>query len=182
VTTASPNGVVGKGGGGLRPGYPQPSPPGGAADTFGAAGWPASAWICSRWVDGGQQGVLSLRQQPLAGAPCVGALAACVCNTAIPCRGCLPSSAFPATLHMLHHQATACKRVAGLRGRDAHAGVYPARRHGCACLCVSIAWKLLPLYAGGHGHHDSVTHAGLTIHKAAGWHVYAGQGFAGLMW
>ncbi|PRW34033.1 NADH dehydrogenase [ubiquinone] 1 beta subcomplex subunit 2-like [Chlorella sorokiniana] len=36
--------------------------------------------------------------------------------------------------------------------------------------------------AGGHGHHDSVTHAGLTIHKAAKWHVYTGQAFAGLMW
>ncbi|EFN55732.1 hypothetical protein CHLNCDRAFT_57885 [Chlorella variabilis] len=36
--------------------------------------------------------------------------------------------------------------------------------------------------AGGHGHHDSVTHEGLTIHKAASWHKYTGQGFAGLMW
>eukprot|EP00887_Chlorella_sp_A99_P008109 scaffold12.g8109.t1 len=36
--------------------------------------------------------------------------------------------------------------------------------------------------SGGHGHHDSVTYEGLTIHKPASWHVYAGQGFAGLMW
>ncbi|PSC70215.1 NADH dehydrogenase [ubiquinone] 1 beta subcomplex subunit 2 [Micractinium conductrix] len=35
---------------------------------------------------------------------------------------------------------------------------------------------------GGHGHHDSVTHAGLTIHKAASWHVWTGQAFAGVMW
>lgn len=36
--------------------------------------------------------------------------------------------------------------------------------------------------SGGHGHHDSVTHAGLTIHKAASWHVWTGQAFAGVMW
>ncbi|KAL4436925.1 hypothetical protein ABPG75_004064 [Micractinium tetrahymenae] len=36
--------------------------------------------------------------------------------------------------------------------------------------------------AGGHGHHESVTHAGLTIHKAASWHVWTGQAFAGVMW
>ena len=35
--------------------------------------------------------------------------------------------------------------------------------------------------AGG-GHHDSVTHAGVTIHKAAKWHVYTGEAMAGLMW
>ena len=44
------------------------------------------------------------------------------------------------------------------------------------------AAALTHLPAGGHGHHDSVTHAGLTIHKAAKWHVYTGQAFAGLMW
>jgi hypothetical protein len=27
-----------------------------------------------------------------------------------------------------------------------------------------------------------VTHAGLSIHKAASWHVYTGQAFAGVMW
>ncbi|KAI3425974.1 hypothetical protein D9Q98_007942 [Chlorella vulgaris] len=36
-------------------------------------------------------------------------------------------------------------------------------------------------FASG-GHHDSVTHAGVTIHKAAKWHVYTGQAFAGIMW
>jgi hypothetical protein len=41
----------------------------------------------------------------------------------------------------------------------------------------------LHCYAGGgHGHHDSVTHEGLTIHKAATWHVVTGKAFAGLMW
>jgi hypothetical protein len=40
---------------------------------------------------------------------------------------------------------------------------------------------LLPA-AGGHGEHESVTHAGLSIHKAASWHVYTGQAFAGVMW
>ncbi|KAH7623830.1 hypothetical protein Ndes2526B_g01078 [Nannochloris sp. 'desiccata'] len=37
-------------------------------------------------------------------------------------------------------------------------------------------------YASGGGHHDSVTHAGVTIHKAAKWHVYTGEAMAGLMW
>lgn len=35
---------------------------------------------------------------------------------------------------------------------------------------------------GGHGHHDTVTYEGLTLHKPATWHVYTGQAFAGLMW
>lgn len=45
---------------------------------------------------------------------------------------------------------------------------------------MQLACPLRP--TGGHGHHDSVTHAGLTIHKAAKWHKYTGQAFAGLMW
>lgn len=56
---------------------------------------------------------------------------------------------------------------------------------GIACVCRSVP----PIFlfaandvAGGHGHHDSVTHEGLTIHKAARWHVATGQAFAGLMW
>lgn len=52
------------------------------------------------------------------------------------------------------------------------------------CIHVREATSALPSVhpAGGHGHHDSVTHAGLTIHKAASWHKYTGQAFAGLMW
>lgn len=38
------------------------------------------------------------------------------------------------------------------------------------------------MITAGGGHHDSVTHAGVTIHKAAKWHVYTGEAMAGLMW
>ena len=53
-----------------------------------------------------------------------------------------------------------------------------------ATLLVRNTTSALPSFhpAGGHGHHDSVAHAGLTIHKAASWHKYTGQAFAGLMW
>eukprot|EP00884_Botryococcus_braunii_P017872 jgi/Botrbrau1/4769/Bobra.0137s0041.1 len=36
--------------------------------------------------------------------------------------------------------------------------------------------------AGGHGHGDSVTYAGLTMHKPARWHVVLSESFCGLMW
>jgi hypothetical protein len=39
---------------------------------------------------------------------------------------------------------------------------------------------LQSLSAGGH--HDGVTHAGVTLHKPAKWHTYVGEGMAGLMW
>ncbi len=35
--------------------------------------------------------------------------------------------------------------------------------------------------AGGH-HGEGVTHAGLTLHKPARWHVVTGKGFAAAMW
>lgn len=35
-------------------------------------------------------------------------------------------------------------------------------------------------FAGGHG--TGVVHAGLELQPAAKWHVYWGQGLAGLMW
>ena len=52
------------------------------------------------------------------------------------------------------------------------------------CIILCDHWLILfPVQnAFSGGHHDSVTHAGVTIHKAASWHVYTGEGMAGLMW
>lgn len=52
----------------------------------------------------------------------------------------------------------------------------------CLFLLLTAVVCCTPAATGGHGHHDSVTHAGLTIHKAASWHVWTGQAFAGVMW
>mmetsp|Transcript_1541 Transcript_1541/g.3379 ORF Transcript_1541/g.3379 Transcript_1541/m.3379 type:complete len:103 (+) Transcript_1541:22-330(+) len=37
-------------------------------------------------------------------------------------------------------------------------------------------------FAAGGQHGEGVTHAGLTLHKPTGWHVYFAQGLSGLMW
>jgi len=67
-------------------------------------------------------------------------------------------------------------------GTGRELSVPPAAREPSACSHTTCNVLLALCSAGGHGHHDSVTHAGLTIHKAAGWHVWTGKAFAGVMW
>lgn len=46
--------------------------------------------------------------------------------------------------------------------------------------CTSLTSESL-LATGGH-HGEGITHAGLTLHKPASWHVATGKALAGLMW
>lgn len=139
-----------------EPGWHPAAQPGGQPGQDGAA----DARLCSRWVAMNMRRLLSRpagRRKPAAGARSAAGTVGdglCLC-------GCLGCSLQPLMLW-----------ASSMPGRcPAHAEADRTLR------------RSLPLHpAGGHGHHDSVTHAGLTIHKPAKWHVYTGQAFAGLMW